>query len=69
MGKDNFWDGSNVFTTEQHVECNCDHIRSLCEKIKKTRSKDQASLLFERMRPYLKELQHLIKDREVFNER
>ena len=68
LKQDDFWNDNIPATARDHYENDCALLSSLCSEIKKAESKNEASLLLERMKPYLAEVRQIVQDGGCFDE-
>ena len=62
----NFWTDPRTYTPADHFNYDCEQISLLCDQLKTAEFKDEALLLTEKIKPHLKEIEHLLRREEVF---
>lgn len=68
MDNQHFWnDTGPALSARDHYESDCQQVSMLFDQLKDVGSQAEANKIIEMVKPYFKEIQHLVKDEEVLN--
>lgn len=66
MPDNDFWTDSITYTPADHFSMDCEILASLFKKLEKTKTKVEANEMIKAIKPYLKEIECLLKREEMF---